>query len=75
LPGRIFDEDLLASHADNDFVSEMRSGALQLCDSGRQIFDLDLNSILAARTRLLPVLHRLPGSASARSVQQKMQIS
>jgi hypothetical protein len=73
--GRIFHQYLIPSDPLDDFVPEGCAGGFQPFNLGRQVGDLDLESIPAARFWHGPVGHRRASSSlSARSAQHQPEI-
>src|SRR5438132_2326740 len=71
--GRVLDENLRASRAPHDLVSERGSGILESLNTRLDIIDFDHEPIPAARFRLRPVRHR-PAGGAARSGQPKREV-
>ena len=68
---RVLDENLHAAVAGDDFVPEMSARIFQLLHRGLDIFDLDLDTVPAARRRKLSS----DGSSSAagpRPIEQQL---
>src|SRR5712691_11416021 len=75
IAGRIVDEDLPSAPPGHDLAAEPAAGALQPRDGGRQVVELELDSIPAARHGLLAVGHGLSGAAGAEPTEQQLQLA